>query len=111
MLRRSRSKARAGVTVVECAVVYPITFLLLLGLVVGALGIVRYQEVAALARSGARYASTHGAQYRKDTGMGTGSAGASSGTYSNSLFWYTVDPQAAAGSDTSWAGLIYYNGI
>ena len=111
MLQRHVSQKRLGVTVVECAVVYPVTFLLLLGLVVGAMGIVRYQEVAAVARAAARYGSTHGAQFRKDTGMTVGTAGASNANVSNGTYWYTVDPTQAAGSDTSWAGLIYDNGI
>lgn len=111
MLQRNLAPKRRGVTVVECAVVYPVTFLLLLGLVVGALGIVRYQEVAALARAGARYASTHGAQFRKDTGMSVGSPGTGTATLSNSCYWYSVDPTASSGSDTTWAGLIYDNGI
>jgi Flp pilus assembly protein TadG len=54
--------------VVECAVVYPLVFLLLFGLVVGALGVFRYQEVASLAREGARYASVRGREYELRTG-------------------------------------------
>jgi Flp pilus assembly protein TadG len=53
---------------VECAVICPAVFLFVIGLVVGAIGIFRYQEMAALARRAARYASVHGAQYAKDTG-------------------------------------------
>jgi hypothetical protein len=51
---------------VETAVVCSAAFLLLLGLIVGALGVFRYQEVAHLAREGARYASTHGGKYIED---------------------------------------------
>jgi Flp pilus assembly protein TadG len=58
---------RPGTTVVECAVVYPLVFIFLLGLVIGAMGILRYQEVASLARRGARYACVHGTQYARDT--------------------------------------------
>jgi len=65
---RIRPSPRRGMTTVESAVVYPIVFLFIIGLVVGAAGILRYQEVASLARRGARYAVTHGAQYAKDTG-------------------------------------------
>jgi Flp pilus assembly protein TadG len=54
--------------VVEAAVVYPVVFMLLLGLVIGGLGIFRYQEVAHLAREGARWAAVHGGQYAKETG-------------------------------------------
>jgi Flp pilus assembly protein TadG len=59
---------RAGMTVVESAVVFPVTFLLILGLIVGGLGVFRYQEMASLARRAARYAAVHGAQYARDTG-------------------------------------------
>jgi Flp pilus assembly protein TadG len=60
------ARRRSGATLVECAFIYPIAFLLLLGLVVGGLGIFRYQEVAHLAREGARYASTHGGKYQEE---------------------------------------------
>jgi hypothetical protein len=51
----------------ECAVVYPLVFLFVIGLIIGAIGIFRWQEMSSLARRGARYASTHGAQYGRDT--------------------------------------------
>jgi hypothetical protein len=53
---------RQAATVVECAIIYPVLFLFLIGLAVGGAGIFRYQEVSSLAREAARYASTHGAQ-------------------------------------------------
>jgi Flp pilus assembly protein TadG len=105
-VRQHNLVRRQGTTAVECALVYPATFLLILGLVITAQGIARYQEVAALARSGARYASTHGAYYRKDAGLPVGSPGTYA-TTANSLFWYSVDPTQPAGTDTSWAGDIY----
>jgi Flp pilus assembly protein TadG len=52
---------------VEFAIVAPVTFLLLLGLLIGGLGIFRYQQVARLSRDGARWASVHGTQYALDT--------------------------------------------
>jgi Flp pilus assembly protein TadG len=52
--------------VVECAVVYPVFFLLVLGLVVGAGGIFRYSQLASLSREAARYASVHGGQYAQE---------------------------------------------
>jgi Flp pilus assembly protein TadG len=51
---------------VEFAIVAPITFLLILGLIVGGLGVFRYQETSHLAREATRYASTHGGQYQLD---------------------------------------------
>jgi len=44
-----RRAVRQGATTVEFAVVAPATFILLLGIVVGGMGVFRYQEVAHLA--------------------------------------------------------------
>jgi Flp pilus assembly protein TadG len=74
MVIRRLPAARSGATVVECAFILPITFFLLLGLVIGGMGVFRFQEVCTLAREGARYASTHGHQYRKDAGLPTGTS-------------------------------------
>ena len=46
---------RGAATAVECAFILPVTFFLMFGLVVGAMGVFRYQEVCTLARDGARY--------------------------------------------------------
>ena len=67
--------ARRGATILEFAVVAPITFLLILGLIVAGMGVFRYQEVAHLAREGSRYASTRAGDYTLDgiaeqTGVG-----------------------------------------
>jgi Flp pilus assembly protein TadG len=62
MLHTRRKSRRRGGTVVECAVIYPLTFLLIIGLMVGGFGVFRYQEVASVAREGARWASVHGYQ-------------------------------------------------
>lgn len=63
---------RKGAVTVECAIVGPIALLLLIGFAVLTMGVYRYQEVAYLARVGARYASTHGAQYRADNRLPDG---------------------------------------
>jgi Flp pilus assembly protein TadG len=62
---RLNTKQRKGAAVVECALVYPIVFILTIGFVTGVMGVFRYQEVATLSREAARYASVHGAQYGK----------------------------------------------
>ena len=67
MLRRP-SRRRAA-TLVECAMVCPVLFLFVFGLIIGGLGVFRYQEVASLAREGARYASVRGAKYEGVTGQ------------------------------------------
>jgi Flp pilus assembly protein TadG len=62
MMLNGRGPKRRGATVIESAIVLPATFILFLVLIVGGLGIFRYQEVASLAREGARWASVHGGQ-------------------------------------------------
>jgi Flp pilus assembly protein TadG len=66
---RRAPQRRSGATVVESAFVYPVLFLLILGLLVGAGGIFRYSQLASLAREGARYASVHGTQYADEMGV------------------------------------------
>jgi hypothetical protein len=46
--------------------IYPIVFLLILGLIIGGLGIFRYQQVAHLSREAARFAAVHGGQYQAE---------------------------------------------
>lgn len=65
---RIQANQRRGTTMLEFGIVFPVIFLLLLGLVIGASGMFRYQETAHLARLAARYASVHGTQWAKDTG-------------------------------------------
>jgi Flp pilus assembly protein TadG len=60
-------QARGGAAIVEFAFVAPALFLLVLGLIIGGLGIFRYQEVAWLAREGARWASVRGYEYQQVT--------------------------------------------
>jgi Flp pilus assembly protein TadG len=62
-----RQKRRHAATIVEFAFVAPITFLLTLGLVIGAMGIFRYQQLARLSRDAARWASVHGTGYAAAT--------------------------------------------
>lgn len=69
-----RHQPRRGAHLVECAVVYPVVFTMLFGLLIGGLGVFRYQEVASLAREGARYASVHGSQYQSATGKSAATA-------------------------------------
>lgn len=63
-----RKSCRSAATVVEFAIIGPVTFLLLIGLLVGGLGIFRYQQVVRLAQESARFASVHGADYAKESG-------------------------------------------
>src|SRR5579884_1925758 len=58
---------RPAATTVELAIIGSATVLILLGLVVGGLGIFRYQQVARLAQDASRWAAVHGTQYAQDT--------------------------------------------
>jgi Flp pilus assembly protein TadG len=64
-----RLPRRDGVTVLECAVVFPLLFILVMGLIIAGIGVFRYQEVAALAREGARWVSVRGQSYQFYTGQ------------------------------------------
>jgi Flp pilus assembly protein TadG len=57
---------RRGAAVVEFAIVAPVVVLIIFGLMVGGLGVARYQEIAHLARECTRYASTHGGNYQRE---------------------------------------------
>ncbi len=63
----SRHPPRLAATTVEFAVIGSATFLILFGLLIGGLGIFRYQQVARLARDASRWASVRGTQYATDT--------------------------------------------
>ena len=99
---------RDATTAVECALILPVTFFLLFGLVIGAMGVFRYEEVAALARQATRYASTHGHQYRKDAGLAVGDSTAwKTDIYNNAISpnLVSLDP-AKLTYQVSWPDVI-----
>ncbi len=65
------TRRRRGVIMVESAVVYTVTLMLVLGTIVMGLGIFRYQQVAALAREGSRWAAVHGPKYSSEQNQAT----------------------------------------
>lgn len=68
MTRRLVRQRRCGAFAAESAVVLPTLLFLIFAIVVGGFGVFRYQQIAMLAREGARYASVHGGQYQAETG-------------------------------------------
>jgi hypothetical protein len=68
MLDRPRRTRRRGAVLPDAAIVYSVVFLLTIGVIIVAMGIFRYQEVAALARVGSRYACVRGSGYAAATG-------------------------------------------
>src|SRR5271166_1349461 len=64
-----RVRYRRGAIAVETAIVFPALVFLLLALIVGGMGVFRYQQTACLAREGARWACVHGSAWQQDTGQ------------------------------------------
>jgi len=58
---------RRAALAVEAAVVYPVVILFFLALVIGGVGVFRYQQVACLSREGARWASVRGGNWQSET--------------------------------------------
>ena len=65
MLLCNRAR-RPAAHAVECAIIFSLTFLLVTGLVVCAMGVFRYQQMAYLARETARYAAVHAGEYQQE---------------------------------------------
>ncbi len=63
MRYRPQMPKRKGSSAVEAATVLPVVFFMLLALMIGGIGVFKYQEAAHLARITARFASVHGNQY------------------------------------------------
>ena len=61
--------------------------MLLIGLVVGGLGVFRYQQVASLARNASRWSSVHGTQYASFTGLPAATA---TDVYNNAIVPYAA---------------------
>jgi Flp pilus assembly protein TadG len=87
---------RRGATLAETAITYSLFLLLTLGVVIVALAVYDYQQVGALAREGARWASVHGGQYQQDTGNTMATA--------NSVYTNAIYPKAAGLNASSTAG-------
>jgi Flp pilus assembly protein TadG len=69
-----RARNRRGAHLLEFALLLPILSLTLIGFLVLGAGVSRYQQLAAAAREGARWASVHGKQYARDTGQNAATA-------------------------------------
>jgi Flp pilus assembly protein TadG len=91
-VRRFILRRRRGAVMVEGALVLSLTLLLTLGVIILALGVYRYNQVASLAREAARYASVHGGQFALDTGQSMAT--------SQSIYNNVIQP-GAIGMDTS----------
>ncbi|HTU21569.1 MAG TPA: TadE/TadG family type IV pilus assembly protein [Gemmataceae bacterium] len=86
-MARRLAPRRRGFATAESIVVLPTLLFLILATVVGGYGIFRYQQIAMLAREGARYASVHGGQYQQETGN---AAATSQDVYNNAIVPYAT---------------------
>ena len=84
-VRGGGARRRWGGAVVEGAVVGSLSLMLLLGMVVVANGVFRYQQVASLAREGSRYAAVNKATQPDATAMKTYLLGYAAGMDPNRL--------------------------
>jgi Flp pilus assembly protein TadG len=94
-----KSAKRHGSAVIEAAIVLPVVFFLLLGTLVGCSLVFTYQEVATLAREGARYACVHGTRHAMDEAVAPADA---TEIYNNAIQprMMTVDPSQVTYSVT-----------
>jgi len=94
-----KQKPRRGASLIEGAFVFPVLVFFILALVVGAMGIFRYQEVNYAAHEGARYASVHGTDYAADLNT---TAATATDVYNNAILprFMTIDPSQVTYSVT-----------
>lgn len=62
----AQRQKRKGAVTLETALVLPVMLFLLLMLIIGGIGVFRYQQVACLAREGARWGSVRGSAWALD---------------------------------------------
>ncbi len=86
-------RRRRGVTLVECGLAYSAVMILCLGTIVLGLGVFRSQQLAWLARQGARWASVHGPTYQSEQG-GAAATGPSVMTHVITPRMVALDPAA-----------------
>lgn len=61
-----RGDRRRGGSLIELALVCPIVLILIIGMLVGGLGVFRQQQLAQLARDGARWAAVRGPKFQEE---------------------------------------------
>lgn len=66
MFRRPIRPRRRGAATVEYAIVLPIFFMLTFGTIIVGYGVFASNEMAAVAREGARWAAVHGGNWKKE---------------------------------------------
>jgi Flp pilus assembly protein TadG len=94
---------RSGAALVETALVLPLLFLFIFGLIIGGVGMNYFQTVSNLAREAARYASVHGTGYQSDP------PGYSAVTKAN-IYSAAIAPKLVGLDPSNLTYAIYYTG-
>jgi len=67
-MRKAALPRRQGALTLEAALVIPLMMFVLLAMIIGGVGVLRFQQVACQTREAARFASVHGGDYQLFTG-------------------------------------------
>jgi Flp pilus assembly protein TadG len=97
MMLRRKQQQRRGSTLLESALVYPVLFLIVLGIIFLGIAVFRYQQVSHISREASRWAAVHGALYKQE--QGRPSLTTASDVYTNSIQAQAVSMQLS--------GLVY----
>lgn len=116
-MRLGSSSSRRGAHAVEAAFIYPVVLLLMIGLIIGGIAVFRYNQVANLAREGARWASVHGWSYKHEQNPSNPSPTltTSAEVYNNAILPKVAGMDTARLSytitwDDPYQGTVHYNG-
>ena len=103
MMLRRKKQQRSGAILLESAMVYPVLFLLVIGIIILGIGVFRYQQVSHIAREASRWAVVHGDIYRRENGLSTQ-------TTATQVYNAAIEPQAASMQLTGLTYSVDWNG-
>jgi Flp pilus assembly protein TadG len=104
---QKKTNLRSAAVAVESAIVLPVALIVLMAIVSGALAVFTYQQVASLAREGARAASVHGREWSQST---SNAAWTATDVYNNAIApkMVNLDPNnlsyAVTWNPSNWQG-------
>jgi len=96
---RLNRRQRRGSILIEAAFVYPVLFLLVLGLIMLGILVFRYQQVAHVSREASRWASVHGGQYAKELNT---TAATPEDVYTNAIVPFAAAMQGGLSYSVEW---------
>jgi Flp pilus assembly protein TadG len=105
-----RKTARPGTVLAETALIYPILFLIVLGVIMLGLSVFRYQQASHISREAARWASVHGEQYATEQNT-TAATPQDICTNAVAPFAASMSTQGMTFTSATAAGTITYTGV